>query len=185
MNPNNENMHSAIVALLQSQELEEKAIKAQFDAAVFTLYHAEGATIAADKKLEASKNKQHFKELVKVQAVNSSTASTNLLASANQAGTYLKQAVTNAAMCASNVQVAATAIVRLAGDVESIFSIIKAAYTLTEIYGDAKEVSDSINDTAYAAEIMGQMAMEASTFTSEVSAQTLFDKSKKTGYFIG
>lgn len=48
MNSYNENLHSAIVNSLQSLDIEEQDLNSQVNVAMFTLYHAQGATIATD-----------------------------------------------------------------------------------------------------------------------------------------
>jgi len=178
MNSYNENLHSTVVASLQNVELERKVLKSQVNASMFTLYHAEGALITAEEQLTAAKSTLDFKTKVKEQAVNDSNISTNLLASANQANQYLNQSITNTAVSASNVQIATNAIVRLAGDIGTIYTIVNAADFKSEIYAQAEQVRDLMNDTAYTAEVTSQYAMEASMLTSEVSASTVLDKSK-------
>jgi len=54
MNSYNENLHLAIVNSLQSLDIEEQDLNSQVNAAMFTLYHAEGATIVAEQNLAAA-----------------------------------------------------------------------------------------------------------------------------------
>jgi len=180
MNTYNENLQATVVASLQAQYLDEQNLKSQVNAAMFTLYHAEGATITAEQKLEEAKADAAFKEKVKTQAVKNTSISNNLLASATQANQYLKQSITNTSVCASNVQIAATSIVKLASDIGSMFSIVHAADFLTDTYEQTENVRDLINQTAYAAELASQWAMEASMLTSAVSSSTVADKAKNT-----
>jgi hypothetical protein len=180
MNTYNENLHATVVASLQSQYLDQKNLQSQVNASMFTLYHAEGATITANEKLETAKADTSFKELVKKQAVINNNISNNLLASATQTNQYLKQSITNTAVCASNVQIAATSIVRLASDIGSMFSIVHAADFLTDTYKQTENVRDLMNQTAYAAEMASQFAMEATMLASEVSVPTVLDKAKST-----
>ncbi|KQC01775.1 hypothetical protein AQF98_05250 [Pedobacter sp. Hv1] len=163
---------------LQSQALEEKAIYSQLNASMFTLYYAEGATISAEEKLNAAKHEMKIKAKVKTQAVDNTNLSNNLLASANQANQYFKQSINNMAVCASNVQIAANSIVRLASDIGSIFSIVHAADRNSDIFADTDKVRALIDNTAYEAEEASKLAMETSMYTSEVSAPTVFDKAK-------
>ncbi|MBC8054189.1 MAG: hypothetical protein H7Y13_14090, partial [Sphingobacteriaceae bacterium] len=180
MNTYNENLRSSIVASLQSQELDQKAVSAELNASLFTLYYAEGATITANEKLNQATKEREEKALVKHQAVTAGNISNNQLASATQGGQYVKQATTNTAVCAANVQVAANAILRLASDLGSIYSIVNAADSDSDIYRQAQEARDLINTTAYEAEVASQMAMNASMLVSEVSASTVMDKSTAT-----
>lgn len=178
MNSYNENLNAVVVTSLQSQALEEKAIYSQLNASMFTLYYAEGATISAEEKLNAAKHEMKLKAKVKTQAVNNTNLSNNLLASANQTNQYFKQSINNMAVCASNVQIAASSIVRLASDIGSIFSIVHAADRNSDIFADTDKVRALIDNTAYEAEVASKLAMETSMYTSEVSAPTVFDKAK-------
>ena len=184
MNSYNDNLHSGIVSSLQSLEQDFKKVDSEANAAMFTLYYAEGATISAESKLEDAKVKQDSQELVKEQAVKNSNLSINLLASATQANDYLKQSTSNAAIAASNVQIAANAIVRLSSDIGSIFNIVQAANFDTEISDQAEQANHYIRKTAYAAEFASQSAMEASVLTAKVSSATVQDKAKTTNSFM-
>lgn len=180
MSSYNENLHSSVVASLQAQELELKQLKAQKNAAMFTLYYAQGATITANEQLTNAKSLLRNKTRVKQQAVMNSNISNNLLNTANQTVQYLKQSTSNTAVAAANIQVAANAIVRLASDLGSIYSIVQAADARSEIYTHAANALQLINETAYRAEESSQTAMEASALTAEVSASTVMNKAKST-----
>lgn len=180
MNSYNENLHSSVLSSLESQELTKKQLSAQLDASMFTLYYAEGAEIIAQEKLDAATkmytDKQHINNVV----VMNKNLADNLLLSANQQKTYTTQSVTNMAVCASNIQIAANSIVRLASDVGSIFSIINAADYGTQIYQQAFEAYNLINTTAYHAEKTSQQAMEATASIAEVATSTIADEAKLT-----
>ena len=178
MNSYNENLHSTVVGALSDLDVAQQQVTSQANAAMFTLYHAEGAAITADEQLVAAKATLQFKESVKDQAVNNSNVSNNQLASAAQGAQSVKQSVTNTAVGAANIQVATTAIVRLAGDLGGIFSIVHAADFDTDIYLQTESVRELINETAYVAETISQLGMEASAAVAEVSASTVLDKSK-------
>jgi hypothetical protein len=180
MNTYNENLQNTVLASLQSQDLDEKNLNAQYNASKFTLYYAQGAAITASEKLASAQDDQGFKAQVKEQATHSNNIATNLLNSATQANQYMGQSISNAAVCAANVQIAATSVTRLASDVGSIFSIVNAADFDTDIYALTNEVKGLVDDTAYLAEYSSQMAMDASTSTSEVSAATVLDNTKTT-----
>ncbi len=184
MNTYNENLRSAIVSSLQSQNTDQKDLKSKLNSNMFSLYHAEGASITAEEKLEQAKTDQDAKAAVKKQAVSNSNASNNELKSATQADNFVKLSVSNAAVCAANVQVAANAVTKLASDVGSIYSIINAADFDTDIYIQAKEINELMNDTAYGAEYNSQLAMEASALTSEVSSAVVLNESKSTNTAI-
>lgn len=180
MNSYNENLRATVVGSLQDQYLDQTALKSRQTAAMFTLYHAEGAVIKANEELTKAKHTMDFKGLVKQQAVYSSNIAVNLLASATQADTYIKKGVSNTAVCAANVQVAATAIVKLSGDIANIAGIVHAADLQTDIDNVAIYARNLMNETASFAEVASQVAMETSALTAEVASSTVLDKSKST-----
>ena len=139
MNTYNENLNSIVVSSLATQEVAQTTIDATTHASMFTLYYAEGQSITAAEKLDVAEKKLAEKTKVKTQAVDSSNVSNNQLGAANQANDYVKQAVTNTSVAAANVQTASNAIVRLAGDIGNIFSIVNAADFGTDIYDLASE----------------------------------------------
>jgi hypothetical protein len=180
MNSYNDNLNSVVVASLQAQELVNKQLKSQTISSMFTLYHAEGSTITAQEKLEADQIILIAKSAVQYQAVQNSNISINLVASATQASSYVSQSVTNTALAAANTQVAGNAILKLAGDIGNIYSIVNAADFDTEIYNQSNLARELINKTAYLAEVATKSAMDASIKTSEVSAATVLSKAKAT-----
>jgi len=185
MNSYNENLHSSVLESLQGQELDLKKMNSQSNASMFALYYAQDATFTATEKLEDAKAKQKNAEKRKKQAIDNSNISGNLLLSANQANEYQKQSVTNAAVAAANVQVAANSIMRLASDMGSIMGILGASNYLMEISTHAETAKQLINDTAKVAELASKAAMDASVLTARVSASTLLDKAKSTNNSIG
>jgi hypothetical protein len=173
-----ESLHATVVNSLQNQYLDQKDLSSQMNAAGFTLYYAQGATITTEEKLEKARADAAIKETVNKQTVINNNIANNLLSPANQANQYANQSISNTAVCASNVQVAANAIIRLATDIGTIRSIIAAADFSTDMQKQTKNVYDLMNDTAYSAEKASQLAMEASTLTTEVSSSTVVDKAK-------
>ncbi|MGB8192691.1 MAG: hypothetical protein WCF67_12265, partial [Chitinophagaceae bacterium] len=180
MNTYNENLNASIVSSLQSQELEQKKVYSQLNASMFSLYYAEGAALDAADKFGAAWNDLANKTVIKEQAMNSSNISNNQLSSTNTANDNLKQSVTNTSVCAANVQIATTAVIRLASDMGGIFSIVNAADFESDIYKQAKDARELMDDTAYSAELASQLAMEVSIHTSGVSGNTVLDRSKST-----
>ncbi len=185
MNTYNENLHTGIVNSLQAQLLNQQKIKSTRHASLFTLYYAEGAAITATENLAIAGQTLDKKAAVKKQAVHDSNLCTNMLASATQANTFLKQSVTNIAVAAANVQVACNAIVRLASDTSSAFSIINAADFGSSIYNLALEAQGTMAKTASEAEKASKLAMESSWYTAEVSGPTVLDKAKTANSAMG
>jgi hypothetical protein len=180
MNSYSENLHSSVLATLGSQEMNNKQLSAQLDASMFALYYSEAAEIVSIEKLVLIKQLYKKKQAINDLAVKNKNMSNNLLLSANEQKTYVAQSVTNMAVAASNIQIATNAVVRLASDVGSIFSIINAADYGTQIFQQCVEAYNLINKTAYNAEVTSQQAMESSASIAEVAASTIADKAKIT-----
>ncbi|MHC0447940.1 hypothetical protein ACWA1F_21210 [Flavobacterium sp. 3-218] len=180
MNTYNENLHSSVLSSLESQEMTKKQLSNELNNSMFTLYYAEGAEIIAQEKLDATTKLYQEKQLINTVVVKNKNMADNLLLSANQQKTYVTQSVTNMAVCASNIQIAANSVVRLASDIGSIYSIINAADYGTQIYQQARVAYNLINKTAYKAEQTSQFAMEATASISEVSTSVVADGAKLT-----
>lgn len=180
MNSYNDNLHDSVVNSLSAQELALKNAKAKLDASMFSLYYAQGAYITAYENLEVDTVKYNYKQHVNKSVIVNSDISTNVLASANQGSAYVASSVSNTATAAANTQIATNAIVKLASDMGSIFSIINAADFDTEIYEQAYNAYALMNDTAYVAEKTSQQSMEASAQIAEVSAKTVADMAVST-----
>jgi hypothetical protein len=176
MNSYNENLHSSVVSSLNAQELELQKLKSQKDSATFSMYYAQGARVTAAEKLQMTTWKYKFQQQVNNQAVSDSDMSTNVLTSANNVKTYVAKSVTNASVAAANVQIATNAIVKLASDTGSIFSIVNAADFGTEIYRQAEKAKQYMDQTAYLAERTSQNGMEASALVAKISANTLAEE---------
>lgn len=180
MNSYNENLHSSVVSSLNAQELELQNVEAKREASMFSLYYAQGARITTAEELEITTAKYNFEKQVHEQAIIDSDVSTNLLASAKNAKNYTSKSVTNTSVAAANVQIAANAILKLASDTGSIFSIINAADFDTDIYAQSNKANVLMNDTAYAAEQASQHSMEASSSIAEVTTTNLANKATVT-----
>jgi hypothetical protein len=176
MNSYNENLHASVVSSLNTQQLELQKLKAELGASTFSMYYAQGARITAAEKLELVVEKYKFQQQVNEQVIVDSDLSTNVLASATNIKKIVAKSVSNTAVAAANVQIAANAILKLASDTGSIFSIVNAADFDTEIYTQSENAYELMNKTAYLAERTSQHSMEASALISEVSANTLSDK---------
>jgi hypothetical protein len=180
MSSYNDNLHSSVVSSLSAQELELQNVEAKREASMFSLYYAQGARITTAEELQITTAKYAFEKLVHEQAIIDSDVSTNVLASANNAKDYTSKSVTNTAVAAANVQIAANAILKLASDTGSIFSIINAADFDTDIYAQSNKANVLMNDTAYAAEQASQHSMEASSSIAEVTTTNLANKATVT-----
>ncbi len=180
MNSYNENLHSEIVTSLNNQEIELKKLKGQYDASLLSLYYAEGSRMTAAEKLADANNELKDQENISEQAVIDSDISTNVVRSATNAKDQVATTVTNTAVAAANVQIATNAIVKLASDTGSIYSIVQAANFGGEIYDQSQTVKANMDITAYQAELASQHSMEASATIAEVATSTVADKATAT-----
>lgn len=178
MNSYNENLRSIVFDSIQSREMDRKKLNAQLNASKVSLYYAQGESISAKEKLQLASEKLAFKGKVKQQTVENANLASNVQASVNQQKKYSDASVTNVATCASNVQIAANAVLKLASDVGSIFSIVNAADYGADIYSNAEEVKTLIDKTAYDSEKASQMAMEASAYTAEIAFNKVVSQSE-------
>ncbi|MBK8608706.1 MAG: hypothetical protein IPL84_01805 [Chitinophagaceae bacterium] len=178
MNSYNENLQAAVIASLQNQWEDLMRISSKTNAALFTRYYTQGDSLSAADKLAEAKVLQLYKESVKAQAVVDGSISRNMLLSATQANQYQQQTVSNSAIAAANVQVAAAAIVRLASDIGSIDNLVNATQIDDELSLLTSEVNKLISDTAYSSEFVSQIGMEASIAASKVSASAVLENAK-------
>ena len=179
MNSYQENLTAVTKEILLQSQQEINKNESQFIASMFTSYYTKGAKINAQENLELSNAKIAFQQKIKNAVVKNSGISNNLLNLSQQASLKTNELVTNSSICATNIQIAANAIVRLAGDVGSIFSIINAADNDTELYKICEKANKCINTTAYHAEILSKEAMELSILSAEIPAISNLDLSKK------
>lgn len=180
MNSYNDNLHAGIVTSLSNQEIELKKLKGQLDASMLSLYYAEGSRITAAEKLKQASDEYESQKNISEQADIDSDISTNVLQSATKAKDLVANTVTNTAVAASNVQVAANAILKLASDTGSIYSIVQAANFGGDIYKQSDEANTLMNDTAYLAESLSQHSMEAAGSIAEVATGILAEKATAT-----
>lgn len=170
MNSYNDNLRSAVVDSLNVQEASTESSKAKSDAACLTMFYAEGAKITAKSRLDKADATYYKKKAVSTESVDNSNISSNVLSAATKENALTAQCVTNAATSAGNIQIATTAIVKLASDVGSIFNIVDAANFNSEIFKQATLANTLIGQTAFNAEKLSNEAMEASASTASISS---------------
>jgi len=176
MNTYNDNLHATVMDSLHSQELEKKSTQSTVNISIFSLYYADDAKVTAIEKYNKVRNTLLEKALVKKQAIENNTTSSSVLTASNNEKEYVDRAASNAANSARNVQIAATAIVKLASDIGSIFTILGAADFSSNLYQECNIAYEKISETAYCAEVTSQHAMEASTLTAKVTAGTVLER---------
>jgi len=113
------------------------------------------------------------KDVLKQQIETVSLFSENLMKAITQAIIYHKQSESNMAYCASHVQRAANAVLSLAGDLGSIYSVMQVEDSNNTITKLINGVYEQIIRTANKAEIASQLKMEASILSAEVSLSSV------------
>ena len=170
MNTYDDDLHKDVENILQEQQL---MLLNQLNAkrcASLNWYFAQGERDRCEEELTEHKGEAAIKTVVKQLAVNYSDYSTNILLAANQASADTQNAAKNSTIAASNVQFAANAILRLAGDVGNACSIINAADRGTDLYNQAIASEKYIDDVAVLAEQISDIAMNMAGKVSEVMA---------------
>jgi hypothetical protein len=180
MNTYNDNLRNSVVSLLNAQELQLIQKKAQWNSALSILSYAEEALLMSGTIAEEALAKYEHNLVVEKQAINIRDISNSLLTTAQHENTNLDQSVTNVAVAAANVQIAANGILRLASDAGSVYSIIHAADYGKDIYEQAEKANGLMIDTAYLAEKISLDSMEASQKTAEVSGVAVLNSATAT-----
>ncbi|SJZ87249.1 hypothetical protein [Sediminibacterium ginsengisoli] len=155
-----QNFRNTIISCIEKAQLEDDTAKAANDAAMLTLYHAREAAVAIALQLAQTQEGLSEKKRVREQTAISTNASNAVAESAGHASLCIKQSANVAAAIAVEVQTATTAIITLASDINSIFSIIQAADMDSEMYNQAAELRTLLNETALMAETGAQHSME-------------------------
>lgn len=180
MNTYNENLQVTVNNALSGLAAEQQKRASEQISAEYNLYYAQGAEITAEDKLKQVIKEYDFAEKVDGQGIDNDNQAVNLLATSTQAEKNVALTVTNSAAAASNVQIAANAVAKLAADIGSAFNIVTAADYGTDIYKMTKHTNELIRKTANHAEHTSQLAMEASTSASEIIAKEVLSDVTKT-----
>jgi len=96
----------------------------------------------------------------------------NFINGIDRANSNLKQAVTDTAVAAANVQAAANAVLKLAGDIGAIHNTVSTGYN-DDILNNAAAANKRLDDIAYHAENASQAAMDCSAYTAEITVNQL------------
>jgi len=184
MNTYNDDLRKNIVSALDTIETDKGKTKAQLDGSMFSLYYAEGTKISSKNKLENDLANWNELSGLSEEALKNKNRAVNLLKTANMEKEFVAQSETNTSVAAQNIQVAANAILKLASDVGSVYSIVSAADYGTEIFNQAEYANKVMDKTAYHAELTSRMSMQASSLAASVSAETVAEKATVTNQSI-
>lgn len=177
MNSYNDNLHNSVVASLNEQEISLQTISSKYNAAEDTLYYRQSNRITTHEDLQLATTVQKFYQEARDKTVECSNSSINLQGATDQAKDYLDKTVSNTAVAAANVQIASNAVLKLASDVGSIFSIVNAADFESEIYYLSQRTKERMDETAFDAEAVSQVSMEATSSISNVPIEDLKKRS--------
>ncbi|WP_339694164.1 hypothetical protein [uncultured Roseivirga sp.] len=184
MNSFNDNLRQTMIDILSTQESELAIQSSSNQAAQLALYYAQGSQLNAESKRDLAQVSYGSKERLFNEADSLKELVSNILTSANQGKALVENAMSLSATTAANVQIASNAIMKLASDIGSVFSMVNAADFNSEIYEMANECNALISKTAYLAESASQISMELTLLAAEVDIPTLNSTAEKTNVSI-
>jgi hypothetical protein len=173
MNSYNDNLHNSVVSSLSEQEIALQSITGQYNAAEDTLYYRQGNRVTTYEKLQLATLTQKFYQEAREKTVENSNFSINVQEAADKSKSYLNKTVSNTSAAAANVQIASNAILKLASDVGSIFSIVNAANFESEIYYLSLRCKERMDETAFNAEAVSDTSMKSTASVSQVPINDL------------
>lgn len=173
MNSYNDNLHNSVVSSLTEQEIALQSITAQYNASEDTLYYTQSNRVTTFERLQLASQKLKFYQEAREKTVENNNLSINVQDAADKSKSYLDKTVSNTSSAAANVQIASNAILKLAGDVGSIFSIVNAANFGDEIYHLSSRCKERMSETAFNAEAVSDTSMEATASVSQVPITAL------------
>ncbi len=181
MNTYNENLRASIVNSLDEQAKSLQKTQSALSAQEISLYYAQGALISANDKFDATLETYEKEQDILTSVNENNNSGVNVIDAATQEKTCVDQAVNNTAVAASNVQIAANAIVQLAGDLGNALSIVSAASYKSTIHEQTAAAKANMDKTAYNAELASQLAMESTMLASSITASTVLTEAQSTG----
>lgn len=151
----------------------------------FDLYHAQGARLKAQDNLKTAKKRFKMARLINSQGIENSGIAADLAGNTAGLASDVEASISEAASAAADAQVAATTIAKLASDIAAAFNIVSAADYGSDIYDMAKSVNERLQRTAYQAEYVSQLAMEASGETAEMTSSEILKEAREVNSQIG
>jgi len=173
VNTYNENLLTTVRGVLNGLASQQKKLGSLKKTKGNTLYFAQGASLTAADRLKVATMDYDHALQVHSQGVKNYNEAVNVEASAKALQENVTATVTNTATTASNIQVAANAVTKLAADIGSALNIISAEDYGSDIFRLAKNTNKRVSDTAYHAEQVSKKAMKATSLASEIVANKL------------
>jgi hypothetical protein len=180
MNTYNDNQLIAVKNILSAISTEQSKRESAQTVAQFNLYFAVGAQLLAQEKLNKVNADYDSTMAINNQGVANSNRANNLMESTLIADQNVTAVVTNTATVAQNVQAAANAVLKLAANIGSANNIVHATDYGTDIQRMTEYANKVISKTAYQAELTSQLAMESSTFSSQIISKQVLKEATTT-----
>jgi len=180
MNTYNDNQLLAVKKILSTISTEQSKRESAQTVAQFNLYFAVGAQLLAQEKLKKVNADYDSTMAINNQGVANSNRANNLMESTQMADQNVTAVVTNTATVAQNVQVAANAVLKLAANIGSANNIVRASEYQTDIQRMTEYANKVIRKTAYQAELASQLAMESSTYSSQIISKQVLNEATTT-----
>ncbi len=180
MSTYNDNLRTTVKTTLTGINAEEQKRDSSLTVANYNLYYAVGNQIRAEDKRDKANDNYNQTWGINHQGVNCSNRANNLLTTATNANDNITATVTNTATAATNVQVAANAVLKIAAGIGSANNIVNASGYDTDIQRMTGYANEVMSKTAYQAELTSQMSMQASADTAQIIAKQVFDEATKT-----
>ena len=180
MSTYNENLQTTVINTLTHIDAEEQRRDSENKIAHHNLYHNIGVTLRAKKTLQDVNTVYGQTRTIDIQSVHCSNRANNLLAAATNAHENVATTVTNTTTAATNVRVATHAVLKVAGNIGSANNIVNASDYDTDIQHLTCYANDVIGKTAYHAELVSQLSMQASADAAQITAKDVLAKAKKT-----
>jgi hypothetical protein len=168
MNTYSENLQKTVSSTLDGLYAEEQKIQSDQRSAEYNLYYAQGALISSGDHKAHTHEQLIGARMVNEQAVLCDNIVVNLAETASEQQSNTTTAISNVATAAANIKAASNSISKIAANVGSALNIALASCYNTDIYKKTQQANHFISETANEAEYTSQLAMEASSKSSEL-----------------
>jgi hypothetical protein len=169
MNTYNERLQQTVVRTLSEIHAQIINSESAKTTAEYALYYAQATQVTAQDKLQNTKQCEDLWKALSEQGMVSANQISNLLASSLQANSDVAAGTSNAAVAASNVQVAENAISVLAADMGEALAITASALSDSNVHKATANADFFIDKVAFDSSRIACDAMNSSVSTSEIS----------------
>jgi len=180
MSTYNDNLRTTVKTTLADIGAEEQKRDSTLTVAHYNLYYAVGTQIRAEDMRNNANDHYDQTWCINHQGVNCSNRANNLLTTTTNANENITATVTNTATAATNVQVAANAVLKVAAGIGSANNMVNASDYDTDIQRMTGYANEVMGKTAYQAELTSQISMQASADTAQIIAKQVLDEATTT-----